>query len=289
MNWADLPSPAALRSFAALAETGTLSGAGRSLNVSHAAVGQQLRALERHLGVPLATRAGRGIELTPEGQILADAVRSGFARIADAVAVLTETESARPLQVSVTPAFAAFWLMPRLSDFHATHPGYELMINPSATIVALEPGGIDIAIRYGDGRWPGTEAEPLILTPRVIVASPRLVGKEPLDAAALLDAPWLQELGVNEVSDWLATKGLGGKRVKRVTELPGNLMMAALRAGDGIGGTTRLFVDDDIHNGDLVVLDERPAPEDGYYIVTRPGILRPALKSFARWLKRQVA
>ncbi|MEM7616006.1 MAG: LysR family transcriptional regulator, partial [Pseudomonadota bacterium] len=78
-----LPPPAALRSFAALAEAGTLSGAGRALNVSHAAIGQQLRALEAHMGVPLAHRAGRGIELTPEGKRLATAVQSGFSQIAE--------------------------------------------------------------------------------------------------------------------------------------------------------------------------------------------------------------
>ncbi|MEO1314533.1 MAG: LysR family transcriptional regulator [Pseudomonadota bacterium] len=284
-----LPPPAALRSFAALAEAGTLSGAGRALNVSHAAIGQQLRALEAHMGVPLAHRAGRGIELTPEGKRLATAVQSGFSQIAEAVEALTGAEADRPLQISVTPAFAAAWLMPRLSDFHTRHPGLELMINPSATMVTLEPGGIDLAIRYGSGVWDKVESQLLIRTPRVIVAARSLVGDGHPDPKALLCVPWLQELGISEVPDWLATQGLAGQRPTRITQLPGNLMMEALRAGDGIAATTRLFIEEDLAKGTLVVLDEPSAPNDGYYLVTRPGVQRGATKIFAQWIKRQAA
>ena len=139
MDWRSLPSLSALRAFAAVAETESLTRAGEALNVSHAAVSQQVRALEAHLGTPLMVREGRGIALTPAGRELARTLEDAFAAIGRAVAALTEAETARPLQVSTTPVFASSWLMPRIADFRHRHPEVELMLNPTAEVVALAP------------------------------------------------------------------------------------------------------------------------------------------------------
>ena len=74
MDWRDLPPLSALRAFAAFAETGKVVAAGNALGVSHAAISQQLRGLEDHLGLSLLDRSGRSLRLTPEGQVLADAL-----------------------------------------------------------------------------------------------------------------------------------------------------------------------------------------------------------------------
>ena len=102
-----LPPPlSALRAFAALAETGSFTKAGEALNVSHAAISQQVRALEERLGVPLLPRDGRRGALTAEGERLAAALHAGFGGIARAVDELTGGDALRPLQVTTTPAFA---------------------------------------------------------------------------------------------------------------------------------------------------------------------------------------
>ena len=96
MDWRSLPPLSALRAFAALAETGSFTRAGAALNVSHAAVSQQVRALEERLGVPLLPRDGRRGALTPEGERLAAALETAFDGIRRAVDELTGGDAAAP-------------------------------------------------------------------------------------------------------------------------------------------------------------------------------------------------
>ena len=155
MDWRSLPSLSALRAFAALAQTGSFTRAGEALNVSHAAVSQQVRALEERLGVPLLPRDGRRGVLTAEGERLAAALDTAFLAIGRAVDEVTGADAWRPLQVTTTSAFAMSWLMPRLSEFRHEHPQIELMLNPTAQLVELAPGGVDVAIRFGRGSGAG--------------------------------------------------------------------------------------------------------------------------------------
>ncbi len=287
MDWHTLPSLTALRAFAALAETGSTAAAGARLNVSHAAVSQQVRQLEAHLGVALVDRSGRQSRLTAEGRDLADALSLGFGAIARAVGALTGADAERPLQISTTPSFAAYWLMPCLSEFRQAHPQIDLMIDPTPRLVEMEPGGIDIAVRYGTGHWPGLEAELLFRSPIVAVAAPHLVEDKRIDCPAdLADLPWLQEFGTNEASDWLRRRGVVKERAAGLVQVPGNLLLDGLRNGQGVAVTVREWVRQDITSGRLRLLFE-DQEEAGYHVVTRPGVLRPPAKAFVTWLRRQ--
>lgn len=286
MDWRNLPPLSALRAFAALAEARSATGAGAALNVSHAAISQQVRALEAHLGLRLVRRDGRRLALTPEGLQLAEAATAGFASIARAVEDLTGAEAARPLQVTTTPTFAAGWLMPRIASFRAEHPDIDLMLNPSAELVELEPGGIDLAIRFGRGDWPGVESDLLLRTHLVVVAARALIGERQIsDPAELLEFPWVQEYGTNETTTWLLEHGVRSGRVRSLTQVPGHLVLEGLRSGQGVVATTRMFVEEDIASGRVRVLFEDEHESTGYWIVTRPGVLRPAARAFVRWLR----
>jgi LysR family glycine cleavage system transcriptional activator len=287
MNWLTLPSLNALRAFAALAETGSFTAAGAALNVSHAAVSQQVRALEERLGAALVRREGRGAALTPEGARLATALQAAFAAIGRAVDELTGADALRPLQVTTTPAFAMSWLMPRLSEFRHEHPEVELMLNPTPQLVELAPGGVDVAIRSGQGSWPGLDAELLVPTTIVVVAARSLIGERAVaDPRDILDLPWLQELGTSEMSEWLRGRGVIVPRSGNVTHLPGHLVLEGLRNGDGVTITSRALIERELADGRLVVLFEDEMPGGGYFIVTRPGVMRPPLKAFVSWLRR---
>ena len=289
IDWKALPPLTALRAFAALAESGSAVAAGARLNVSHAAISQQIKLLETHLGLALVDRSGRQLGLTAEGRVLSEALKLGFGAIARTVEDLTGADAARPIQVSTTPGFAAQWLMHRMLDFRQRHPDLDVMINPTPERVTLEPGGIDIAIRYGTGNWPGVEAEPLFFSHLVVVASPELVGTRRIsNPEDLLDLPWVQEYGTSESTDWLQRKGLANVRVAGMTQVPGNLLLEGVRQGQGVSLTVRQWVDDDIVAGRLRLLFEEPE-ETGYFIVTRPGGLRPKARVFATWLKRQAS
>lgn len=289
MNWTALPPLSALRAFAVLAETQSFSQAGAALNVTHGAVIQQVRALEERLGVTLVLREGRGVKLTPEGMSLVHSLTRGFQAIHSGVEALSDADAQRPVQVSMSPAFAVAWLMPRLPDFQKRHPGITLLLNPTSEVVELRPGGVDLAIRYTDRRRASEPVETVLLADMVVVGTPALIGSRRVaDAARMLDLPWLQELGTDEVGDWLSRHGVRPDRPPPISHMPGNLIMEAVRRGDGVTYTARPFVDDDIRSGRLIELFSEPA-FGLYFIKTRPGVLRPPVKIFVQWLKRQAA
>lgn len=289
MDWRDLPPLAALRAFAAYAETRSVEAAGASLNVSHAAISQQLRRLEEHLGVALLDRSGRQLSLTAEGLELALALSDGFETIGRGVAALTRREDDRPLQITSTAMFAAVWLVPRLPRFRQAHPEISLMVDPAVSLRPLEPGGFDAALRHGDGHWPGLDAELIVESPIAIVAAPELVGDARIEGPDdLRSLPWLQELGTNEASIWLQSYGGDGVLSGGVTSLPGNLVLEAARQGQGVAITTRVAVVEDVAAGRLRLLFEEDTHK-GYYLVTRPGVQRGSLKAFIQWVRAEAA
>lgn len=287
MNWRSLPPLSSLRAFAAFAQTGNVVAAGEALGVSHAAISQQLRSLEQHLDTALLDRSGRSMTLTPEGDRLGKALQAGFAGMIAVVEEITGVQETRPLHVSVTPTFAASWLMPRLPTFRATNPEVDLMIDPSANVVSLDADGIDVAIRYGTGPWPGVDAEMLLQSPMVVVAAPSLVGDAPIsDLGELAKYPWLEEFGTSESTRWLRRFGVEGMS-QGMMQVPGNLMLDGARDGQGVAVTVREFVARDIAAGRLRVLHTEETPLAGYHIVTKPGVLRKPVKAFVAWLRRQ--
>ena len=293
MDWSGLPPLASLRAFEAAARHRSHSAAARELNVSHAAVAQQVRALEAFLGLRLAARAGRGLALTPEGEALAAGLTEGFGRVGQAVRALSAAELARPLNITMTPSFAVSWFLPRLALFRAAHPEIDLMVNPTGEVVDLVNGPWDAAIRFGAGQWPGLESEPLLRSPFVIVAAPRLIDGRRIETPEdLLDLPWLQEIGTDEVRRWLAGRGIALPPAAHITHLPGWMLLSSVREAHGVAVAARVFVEEDLAAGRLVVLFEEAAGEGaptGYHLVRRPGVQRPAVKAFLGWMRRTAA
>jgi LysR family glycine cleavage system transcriptional activator len=286
MNWIEFPPLNALRAFLTLYQTGTMALAGAALNVSHAAVSQQVKALESHLGLTLLDRTGRRVEFTPQGVQLAQVLEQSFGAIEAKIGDLTRQEDDRPLQISATSSFASNWLLPRLTDFRMRHPEVNLMINPTAEIQKLEPGGIDAALRYCDGNQPDLEAHLIVASPIVVVAAPELVGDGPVTRETLNRMPWVQELGTNEATDYLASQGVGQDARVGLTSLPGNMVIEAARTGQAAAVVARAIVLPEINSGRLRVLHQDTQGK-GYYLVTRPGPQRDALRVFSRWIRRQ--
>jgi LysR family glycine cleavage system transcriptional activator len=231
MDWKELPSLNSLRAFSAVAECGSYTGAAARLNVTHAAVGQQVRGLEQWLDIKLVSKAGRGIELTGPGILLARELELGFEIIGRGVDRLCKEQAARPVQVTMPPAFAVEWLMPKIAEFQQLHPDITLMFNPTSEIVDLKPGGIDVAIRYIDRRRPDPLTDTVLISDMIVVGTPSLVGDDVLrEPESLVDFPWIQELGTNEVADWFTYHGVVPQRPLRVNLMPGNLIMGAVRS-----------------------------------------------------------
>lgn len=211
----------------------------------------------------------------------------GLAAIRRGIDALTGADAIRPVQVTTSPAFAVMWLMSRIVDFRQQHPGITLLLNPASEMVELKPGSIDLAIRYREGRGPETRVDPVLIADMVVVGTPELIGEQALtDPAMLVDMPWLQELGTNEVAHWMQRHGVTPARPLIIAHMPGNLIMEAVQRGDGIAYTARPFVEKEFQSGQLVELFSDGA-FGTYYIQPRPGVLSPSAKVFAMWLKQQ--
>ncbi len=289
VNWRDFPSLTALRAFEAAARLQSFSLAARELNVTHAAVAQQVRALEADVGRELIYRQGRGMALTAEGARLAQALAEGFRGIGQAVEELRASQPGAPLRVTLTPAFAAQWLMPRLKRFWAEHPDVPISLHPEKRLVDLRREGIDLGIRFGNGKWPGVEAQFLTAADYVIVAAPSLLGgRRDLSKAELSAMPWVIETDWPEALSWLKSFGLKPDAMN-ISLMPNEeLALSAARQGFGLHVEAEALVQQDVNNGALVILGRVKDDSLAYYLVSRPGPMRPELRTFIRWLKAAV-
>ena len=289
MDWRTLPSLTSLRAYEAAARLCSFSLAGRELNVTHAAVAQQVRGLEAELGVELIFRQGRGLAVTPEGAKLAQALGEAFRGIAQALAEVSGAAPGAPVRVTLTPAFAAQWLMPRLGAFWKAHPDIEVSLNPDKRLVDLRREGIDIALRFGNGKWPGLEAEFLTAADYVIVAAPDLLdGRHDLTPAELSAMPWVIEQDWPEALTWLKSFGLKPDAMN-ISYMPTEeLALSAARQGYGLHVEAAALVEADVEIGALEIVGRVRDDSLAYHMVTKPGPKRAELKVFMTWLKAAV-
>ena len=285
-----LPPLTALRSFEAAARHGSLSAAASELNVTHAAIAQQVKKLEAWFGLPLMKREGRGVATTERGTRLALGLSDGLATIQTAVDALSKEDAARPLKITLTPTFATNWLMPRLGGFRAAHPDIEIMLNPTAQPIDLIAEEYDIGFRFGAGEWPGLEAEKILDGGHAVFAAISLLDgrkvETPADVAAL---PWVQELGMDERGVWLKAHGVEEEGPRNILHMPGDLVVDAIRRGEGVGNVGRTWFEKNIAEGHVVTLfDDHTTSHLGYWMALRPGPHRAPLKAFIRWVRDEV-
>ena len=287
-DWRTLPSLTALRAFAATAETRSFSQAARVLNVTHAAVAQQVRGLEEHLGRALVQRDGRGVSLTADGEQLALALGEGFAAFQRGIETLLSGEADRPVRVTLTAAFAAQWLMPRLRDFWERFPDIGLSMHPDARVVDIHRERMDLAIRYGNGDWPGLEATFLASARLVIAGAPSLMpGQAALTADDMRDMDWILSPNWPEQDAYLRRLGLEPKQLSRTDINSEELAIAAARQGLGLVIESFALIEADVADGRLRVVHESRDRLPAYFVVTLPGPQRAAARAFLKWLKSQ--
>ncbi|WP_308915975.1 LysR family transcriptional regulator [Jannaschia sp. LMIT008] len=289
MDWKGLPPLAALRAFEAAARHGSFTLAARDLNVTHAAVAQHVRRLEDALSERLVTRQGRGIAVTQAGRALSDGLTEGFGIVARAVGDLRDATESRPLTLSLTPAFAANWLMPRIGDFWTRHPDIPLNVAPSTDVVDIRLGDVDLAIRYGDGTWPGVEAELLTDGDFWAVVHPDLPRAR--DATCLRDVahlPWLLEHYLLERRAMIEAEGIDLSRITVKLMATNALTLSAAQAGNGVTVQPKSLVERQVRDGRLTKVCALNGGGLGYHLVSLPGRTSPRVRTLRRWLHSQV-
>ena len=283
-DWRTIPSLSALRAFEMTARAGNFAGAARTLNVTHAAVAQQVRALEAELGVPLARRSGRTVALTEAGARLAAHLGEGFDAIARGIEELRENQDTRPVQVSVTPFVAQAVVLPRLHEFWSLHPGIQVAMVPSLDMVDLAANGLDLAIRTSPDPpdWPGVDTAFLCDSRTLVAGAPGLVGG---GIPELSDMPWIWTRGCVFEEGRLRAVGLDPDRLKNVDLGSPFLEFAAAREGLALIVSPEILVRDDLASGRLCEVPVTGLRGTRYYAVTPKGSIRPQAASFIDWLK----
>ncbi len=289
---ARLPSLNGLRAFEAAARHLSFTLAASELNVTQTAISHQIRRLEEELGIRLFIRQNRALALTPEARDYLPGVRAAFNDLRLATDRLLRKDDDKVLTVSTLASLAAKWLLPRLSDFQEQHPGLDVRITTSTSLVDFQRDNVDAAIRYGRGQWPGLRADWLMADELFPVCSPSLLhGDKPLRRPEDLRNHALLHTSSTNSDDWrlwLTAAGLPADIARHPGITFDMIFMTIQAAIDGIGvamGRTS-YVQDDIAKGRLVVPFKIALPADaGFYLVAPEGRREaPKLTAFRQWL-----
>lgn len=292
-----LPSLNGLRAFECAARHLSFTRAAEELNVTQTAISHQIRRLEDELGVRLFMRLKDGLALTEEGNAYLPGIRSAFLELRYSTEKLLESSNNSVLTISTLVSVASKWLLPRLPSFREAHPQIDVRISASTELVDFRKGGIDAAIRYGDGNWPGLRADWLMSDEIFPVCSPRLLAsdKSLKTPADLAHHPLLQVSGLtaNDWNDWLQAAGQPPLKAKG-SRLTFDLAMMAVQAaidGQGVCIGRSTYVDDDLRAGRLVApFDLRLKSDSGFYLVTpHDQAESKKIVAFRGWLSQVLA
>ncbi len=279
-RWRNLPSLSSLRAFDATARHGGFSGAGRVLNVTHAAVTQQVRALEAELGLSLVRRKGRSVSLTEAGEGLAKTLGEGFGMIASGIDDLRRNEGRRPLRVATTVFIAQSLILPRLPEFWARHPGVEVAMTPGFNTVDILAEGYDLAIRCWQPEEAGTLTVPLAPSRWVAAGAPSLLGEGPVDLASL---SWI--VADEGTPKLLRHAGIELAPAQRVAIGSPHLEISAAVLGLGMILATEATIRGELASGQLREVVVPGFPETHYCATMPSGPRRAATQHFVDWVR----
>lgn len=294
-----LPSIQTMRALEAAVRLRCFTKAADELGLSQGAVSQHIRVLEQRIGHQLFVRTTRGVEPSAVSQTLALQIRQGLTVLDRAFEPLPKgphrdgmATRRQRLHISVLPAFAAKWLMPRLGDFAALHPEIELEIEASASLARLDASdGIDAAIRYGGGTWPGMTAEHLMDEMVFPVVSPDYRGGRLPARPSDLQSSVLLRQSVQPWTPWFQAAGLDFVEPQAGVLFSDTLLaVQAAIAGQGILLARRSIVEDELRSGRLLRLwTHRIADVHAHYLVWPVSSNRlEAIGKLRGWLVGQV-
>lgn len=294
----------ALRAFAAAARHESFKFAAIELHVTAGAISRQVRQLENHLGAPLFERFAHGVSLTPRGSRLAAEVDLALERLTRGVdAARVSPYAPVALTVSASPSLIQHWLLPRLADFEARYPDIDLALEASPALI--EPAWSDdrsqLAVRYGQGPWPGLRAQRLmaetvfpVCAPSLLERGPPLVTPADLARHTLLHVTWLSHQA-ELFPGWRAWLDAAGApevdvTVRRRYSLFGMALDQAI-AGHGVALATSVLAADRLASGVLVqpfaTRYQLASPFTYDLLMPARDAPPPAAEAFTQWLVGQ--
>ena len=291
---APLPPLPAIRVFEAVARHLSFTKAAQELGMTQAAASYQIKLLEERIGAPLFLRRPKQIELTEPGQRLAPAVSEAFAILGQAYAAARGGADGL-LCVTTVLTFASNWLAQHLGSFQLAHPALAVRLDTSSRLTDFAREDVDLAIRSGDGKWPGLEAHKLLDADFTPMLSPKLAAsiggvREPAD---LLRLPILDP-GDIWWTQWFQAAGVTGHDLAK---RPGSSMGAqayeanAAMAGHGVAILTRALFKNEIADGRLIQPFDLVGDDGHAYWLVYPTARRnvPKIRAFRDWILAEIA
>jgi LysR family glycine cleavage system transcriptional activator len=294
-----LPPLNALRAFDVAARHMSFQKAAEELNVTPSALSYQIRQLEGFLDVRLFERLNRAVRLTEAGERIVPGVRDAFERLAGAMERLKSASPPNVLTVSTGPSFAAKWLSPRLHKFLEQHPDIDIRISANMRLADFDNDAVDVAIRFGAGKYRGLHVEALADEHVLPLVSPKVLEEfggrlEPVDLARLTllhddsanflpnASSWADWLRLAHMDDIDASRGRHFSHADHALE-------AALDGAGIVLGRLMLSVRD-IALGRLVApFDLMLRPQAAFFFCCLPSRLEEAkIKAFRTFLFEEI-
>ncbi|NBA93871.1 LysR substrate-binding domain-containing protein [Pseudomonas sp. R5(2019)] len=294
MNYRRLtPSMSLLLAFEAAARHESYTRAAQELSLTQSAVSRQVQALEQQLGLTLFRREGRQVQLTDVGRLYQREMSEALGRIRSAtLQALAYQSGVGTLRLATLPTFGSKWLLPRLHDFYAAHPGMLVHIHSRIEAIDFETSEIDAAIGVGSGDLPGLISHRLHAEQLVVIASPSAAEHVEQLTPQQISEYVLLNVANNPHAwgEWFSHHGLPHRamRLGPSFELTSHLIQA-VRAGIGIGLVPRILVEEELHNGEVISPGEGIASQRSYYLIYPPrNEALPSLRAFKQWLLAQI-
>ena len=281
-----LPQLNALKAFEAAARHESFTRAAEELCVTQGAVSHQVKALESELGLKLFNRERQRLIITRAGGEYLAVVRDAFDRIAVGTERLLQRQSAGVLTVSTSPDFAAKWLVHRLGRFSEAHAGIDLRVSATLHHVDFAREDVDIAVRHGDGRWPGLHVTRLCMEHLFVVCSPQIASAL-MKPADVLKFPLLHLEDSSAWPKWLEAAGVAGSNAIQGPVLNrASMLIDAAVDGHGIALARTALAAWDLINGRLVRPYALTLPTVKSYWIVSPETTAnlPKLVTFRTWL-----
>ena len=252
----------------------------------------QIRAVQDALGVTLFEKDGRRLAPTAALQTYVPRLEAAFLEIEAATQALLDSNATARLRISTTPSFAVHWLLPRLAGFIAANPAIDIGVESSSKLANLNDGQVDVALRFGSGRYPGCHCELLMHDVVFPVCSPDFARRHHLaDPPELGGVTFLCAQG-EPWSWWLPAAGLAADEPERgLTVSDSSLMLQAAIAGQGLGLARQSVAGEALAAGTLL----RPfsaiarSPHAHYFVCRKDRLETPAVAVFRHWLADRVA
>jgi LysR family transcriptional regulator, glycine cleavage system transcriptional activator len=281
-----------LRTLVAVFRHGGVSRAAEKLHLTQGAVSHQIHTVQNALGMPLLEKRGRKLVPTREAMAYVARIEAAFNDIDVATQVLLESYHTARLHVSTTPSFAAHWLLPRLGDFVASNPSFDIRVDSSSQLVDIGHGDADIAIRFGAGDYPGLFSE-LLMRDRIFpVCSPAYAQQHQLAQPSDLDGLTLLRSDGEPWSWWFPVAGVeADEPTHGLVFSDSSLMLQAAIDGQGVGLVRQSVGREALAAGTLVrpFAASAETPYSYYFVCRKDRIDSPSIARFREWLRARIS